>query len=133
MAVYPGSARERAMKAQEVILRFLSKQVTYWQAAKILRVSPRHLRRIYERYRRPGYDGLYDRRRGMPSPKRVPVAVVEQVLGLYRENLSDSPQLRRQSAISARSGQKGQVIVSKRNQTISPVVQQRMDVKKIKQ
>ncbi len=46
MAVYPGSARERAMKAQEVILRFLSKQITFWQAAKILRVSPRHLRRI---------------------------------------------------------------------------------------
>jgi transposase len=89
MAVYPGSARERAMKAQEVILRFLSKQITFWQAAKILRVSPRHLRRIYERYRRLGYDGLYDRRRGRPSPKRVPLAVVEQVLGLYREKYFD--------------------------------------------
>jgi hypothetical protein len=37
------------MKAQEVILRALSKQITFWQAAHILRISPRHLRRIYER------------------------------------------------------------------------------------
>jgi hypothetical protein len=32
---------------------------------------------------------LFDRRRGKPSPKRVPVAVVEQVLGLYREKYFD--------------------------------------------
>jgi transposase len=85
MAVYPGSARERAMKAQEVILRALSKQITFWQAARILRISPRHLRRLYAQYRYQGFDGLYDRRRGRPSPKRVPLEVVEQVLGLYRE------------------------------------------------
>ncbi len=89
MVAYPGSARERAMKAQEVILRALSKQITFWQAAKILRISPRHLRRIYARYRYHGFDGLYDRRKGQPSPKRVPLAVVERVLGLYRETYFD--------------------------------------------
>ncbi len=36
-----------------------------------------------------GSDGLFDRRRGKPSPKRVPLAVVEQVLGLYREKYFD--------------------------------------------
>jgi hypothetical protein len=77
------------MKAQEVILRALSKQITFWQAAHILRISPRHLRRIYERYRHVGFDGLYDRRTGRPSPRRVPLAVVEQVLGLYREKYFD--------------------------------------------
>jgi len=85
MADYPASARERAMKVEEVILRALSKQITFWQAAHIARVSPRHLRRLYERYRRHGFDGLYDRRKGRPSPKRVPWAVAEQVLCLYRE------------------------------------------------
>jgi hypothetical protein len=35
-----------------------------------------------------GYDGLFDRRRGKPSPKRVPLATVEKVLGLYRESIS---------------------------------------------
>jgi transposase len=85
MADYPASARERAMKVEEVILRALSKQITFWQAAHIARVSPRHLRRLYERYRRHGFDGLYDRRKGRPSPKRVPWAIAEQVLCLYRE------------------------------------------------
>ncbi len=89
MSVYPGAARERAMKAQDVILRAVSKQITFWEAAHILRISPRHLRRWYARYRVQGFDGLYDRRRGRPSPKRVPWAVVEQVLGLYREKYSD--------------------------------------------
>lgn len=89
MVIYPASARERAMKVQEVILRALSKQITFWQAAHIARLSPRHLRRLYERYRRYGFDGLYDRRTGRPSPKRVPLAVVEQVLCLYREKYFD--------------------------------------------
>lgn len=89
MAHYPASSRERAMRAEEVILRALSRQITFWQAARILRISPRHLRRIYDRYRRFGFDGLYDRRRSRPSQRRVPLAVVEQVLALYRETYFD--------------------------------------------
>ena len=89
MAVYSASARERAMKIEQVILRALSKQITFWQAAHIARISPRHLRRLYERYRRYGFDGLYDRRKGRPSPKRVPLEVVTQVLCLYREKYFD--------------------------------------------
>ena len=60
MALYPASARERAMKVQEVILRAMNKQITFWQAAHIARISPRHLRRLFERYRRLGFDGLCD-------------------------------------------------------------------------
>ena len=89
MRVYPGAARERAMKVQEVMLRAVSKQITFWEAARILRMTPRHLRRLYWRYRHYGFDGLYDRRKGRPSPKRVPWAVLEQVLGLYREKYFD--------------------------------------------
>jgi len=36
-----------------------------------------------------GYDGLFDRRRQQPSPKRVPLEVVRQVLTLYRERYFD--------------------------------------------
>jgi transposase len=89
MPDYPAHARERAMKVQEILLRAISKQITFWQAAHILRYSPRHLRRVLERYRRYGFEGLYDRRTGRPSAKRVPLAVVEQVLELYREKYFD--------------------------------------------
>src|SRR6266581_3658185 len=47
------------------------------------------MRRWRERYEEFGFRGLFDRRRGMPSPKRVPAAVVERVLELYREKYFD--------------------------------------------
>src|SRR6202163_4433431 len=89
MHSYPRAAVERMMKVQEVILRAMAKKITWWQAAEILGLSDRSMRRWRERYQEFGYDGLFDRRQGKPSPKRVPVAVVEQVLGLYRNRYFD--------------------------------------------
>jgi transposase len=89
MDSYPKAAMERAMKVQEVILRALAKRITWWQAAEIIGISDRQMRRWHERYEAFGYDGLFDRRLGKPSPKRVPVAEVEQVLKLYQERYFD--------------------------------------------
>ena len=89
MREYPASAVERAMKVQEVILRAMAKEITWWQAAEIIGISDRSMRRWKERYAEHGYDGLFDRRRGKPSPKRVALKVVEQVLELYREKYAD--------------------------------------------
>jgi transposase len=89
MIFYRKAAVERAMKVQEVILRAMAKKITWWQAAEILGLSDRSMRRWRERYEEFGYDGLFDRRQGKPSPKRVPVALVEQVLGLYRDRYFD--------------------------------------------
>lgn len=89
MKHYGEAAMERAMKMQEVILRAMAKKLTWWQAAEVLGISVRQIRRWRWRYEQHGYDGLYDRRRGKPSPRRVPVGVVEQVLGLYREQYFD--------------------------------------------
>ena len=86
---YRRVALERAMKIQEVILRAVAKRITWWQAAEIIGVSDRTMRRWKERYEEHGYDGLYDRRLGKPSPKRVALATVEQVLGLYQEKYFD--------------------------------------------
>ena len=89
MHSYPRAAVERMMKVQEVILRAMAKKITWWQAAEIIGMSDRQMRRLHWRYREHGYDGLLDRRVGKPSPKRVPLAVVEQVLGLYQEKYFD--------------------------------------------
>ena len=89
MIFYPESAVERAMKIQEVILQAMAKKITWWQAAEIIGISDRQMRRWYQRYQEFGYDGLFDRRLGRPSPKRVPVEMVERVLGLYRERYFD--------------------------------------------
>jgi transposase len=89
MFSYTKAAMERAMKVQEVILRAMARKITWYQAAEIMGISDRHMRRWRERYEEFGYDGLFDRRRGGPSPKRVPLAMVEQVLGLYRDRYAD--------------------------------------------
>lgn len=82
---YPLSAVERAMRVQEVFLQAMAKKITWWQAAEILGISDRHMRRWRERYQQFGFGGLLDRRRGRPSPKRMAVATVEEMLRLYRE------------------------------------------------
>jgi transposase len=89
MERYSRAAVERAMKVQEVILRAMAKRITWWQAAEILGISDRHMRRWRERYEEFGYDGLFDRRRGKPSPKRVPLATAQEVLRLYQETYVD--------------------------------------------
>jgi len=76
MKRYAEGAWERAMKVQEVILRAMAKQITWWQAAEIIGLSDRSLRRWRGRYEQSGYDGLFDRRRGQPSPRRVALETV---------------------------------------------------------
>src|SRR5260370_25633703 len=55
----PSAAMERAMKVQEVILRAMAKKITWWQAAEIIGISDRHMRRWRERYEELGDDGLF--------------------------------------------------------------------------
>src|SRR5437868_7055450 len=80
---------ERMMKVQEVLLRAMAKKITWWQAAEILGVNERTMRRWRERLEQDGYDGLADRRKGMVSPKRISLEMCETVLGLYRERYYD--------------------------------------------
>jgi transposase len=80
---------ERMMKVQEVILKAMAGSLKWWEAAEIIGVSDRTMRRWRERYQEVGYDGLYDRRKHRPSPKRVPLKTAEAVLQLYREKYFD--------------------------------------------
>jgi transposase len=79
------AAMERAMKIQEVILRALSGEIHWFQAAEILGFSVRTMRRYRAGLEKWGYEGLFDHRRQAPSPRSVPVAEVKRILGLYRE------------------------------------------------
>lgn len=89
MTHYSEAAVERAMKVQEVILRAAAKKITWIQAAEILGITPRHMRRWKEKYEQFGFHALFDGRRGKASPRRVPSAVLDEVLRLYRERYFD--------------------------------------------
>lgn len=82
-------AVERAMKLQDVMLRAMAKRITWYQGAEILGISCRQMQRWKTRFEHEGYEGLFDRRRGIPSPKRVPLETVETVLRLYQEQYFD--------------------------------------------
>ena len=77
------------MKIREVIARAMSGRINWIQAAEILGMSDRQLRRWRNRWSKHGYNGLFDYRTQRPSPKRVPLEEVEKVLTLYREKYFD--------------------------------------------
>ena len=77
------------MKVQDVLLKAMAKKITWWAAAEIIGVTDRTMRRWRERMEAGGYEGLADRRKGKPSLQRVPVAMVEEVLRLYKETYYD--------------------------------------------
>jgi transposase len=89
MKLMSAAAVERAMKLQDVMLRAMAKRITWFQAAEILGISCRQMQRWKTRFKLEGYEGLFDRRRGIPSPKRVPLKTVEEVLRLYQEQYFD--------------------------------------------
>jgi transposase len=82
---YSAAETERMMKLHDVLLKAMAKKITWWDAAEIIGVTDRTMRRWRERLEAGGVSGLVDRRRGRPSEKRVPLARVEQVLRLYQE------------------------------------------------
>jgi transposase len=89
MKLMTQAAVERAMKLQDVMLRAMAKRITWYQAAEILGISCRQMQRWQTRFKHEGYEGLFDRRRGVPSPKRVPLETVETVLRLFQEQYFD--------------------------------------------
>jgi transposase len=103
---YPGTVVERMMKVQEVILRAMSGALLWFQAAEILGISVRSMQRMKQRYQEHGYDGLADRRRGRPSPQRVALQEVEEVLRLYRDQYSDLSVLHFHEKLREKHGKK---------------------------
>jgi transposase len=80
----------KAMTRQEVIKKAVEGAIHWVQAADILQVSPRHLRRLRERYEKFGYPGLRDGRGGwLQRPARIPPEVVEEICRLKREVYPD--------------------------------------------
>jgi transposase len=67
----------------------MAKKITWWQAAEIIGVTERSMRRWRERLEEGGYSGLADRRKGRASDRRVPLATAEEVLRLFQESYHD--------------------------------------------
>ncbi len=73
----------RLMKFEEICERARLRKLSQSEAASVLGVSERTFRRWRDRYDAEGADGLYDRRLGKVSGRRVPVDTVMEVLELF--------------------------------------------------
>ena len=83
------TAVERMMKLQDVILKAMAKKISWLEAAEIIGVCARTMRRMRQAYQEHGYTGLFDQRRGKRSIHRIPMDTAEEVLRLYREEYFD--------------------------------------------
>ena len=63
----PAAETERMMKLQDVLLKAMAKMITWWEAAEIIGVTDRTMRRWRKRLEPDGYSGLVDRRKGGPA------------------------------------------------------------------
>src|SRR6266852_8749740 len=86
--LYAAAAVEQAMKIQQVIMQALSGAISWVQAAEILGLEPRSVRRWRARFEAGGPVALYDRRRQRPSRRQAPALEVQRILRLYRERFA---------------------------------------------
>ncbi len=68
----------------DVLGRFEARRLSAMDAAELLGMSERSFRRYRQRYQEDGLEGLFDRRLGKASARRVPVDRIEWVLEQYR-------------------------------------------------
>jgi hypothetical protein len=79
----------RDMTKKEIILKAIEGKLTWVQAAMVLRMTDRHLRRLRARYEKYGFDGLQDHRGKTPRRTRIPLTVVRELLRLKRDVYPD--------------------------------------------
>jgi transposase len=79
----------RAMTRREVITKVLARQLSWIQAAQVLDITPRQLRRIRQRYERWGISAVMDQRGGRPRRKRIKSGTVELLIRLKRDVYAD--------------------------------------------
>lgn len=72
------------MKVSEVIEKAMKKEIRWLDAARILGISDRQMRRWKESYEVQGVDGLRDHRHGKVPKNRIPESTVAEVVRLYR-------------------------------------------------
>jgi hypothetical protein len=81
--------RQGELKRLHVIQKVLERVIKQVEAAEILSLSGRQIRRIVKRIRREGDRGIVHQSRGRPSNRRTPDKVKSKVIRLYRAQYKD--------------------------------------------
>ncbi|WP_418319556.1 ISNCY family transposase [Piscinibacter sakaiensis] len=84
-----GLMSQREVSRLEVIRQVLEDGLCQAQAAQLLGLSIRQVKRLCRRVREAGASGLISRRRGRPSHRRIALQQRDHVIGLVREHYAD--------------------------------------------
>ncbi len=80
---------QREITRLEVMQRLKDKRLIQKEAARMLGISLRQVKRLYRAYKAQGAAGLVSQRRGKPSQHRLEPAVVQQAIDLIHEHYRD--------------------------------------------
>jgi transposase len=72
-----------------IIHQALDERITQAEAASLMGLSDRQIRRMIKRIRKAGDEGICHQSRGKPSNHRIPRKVKEKTLQLFREDYKD--------------------------------------------
>jgi transposase len=79
----------REITRLEVMQRLEDKHLTQKEAARMLGISTRQVKRLWRAYRKKGAQGLVSQRRGKRGNNRLDAGLVQQVLDLVKEKYED--------------------------------------------
>jgi hypothetical protein len=84
----------------EILQRIDDRRLSQAQAATMLGLTPRQVRRLVSRYRGQGAEGLVSKKRGMLGNHRRPEVFRDHILALIREHYPDfGPTLAREKLL----------------------------------
>ena len=79
----------RELTRLEVMQRLKDKRLRQKEAARMLGISTRQVKRLWQAYRKRGAKGLVSQRRGKPSNNRLEAGVKQQALDMIKEKYED--------------------------------------------
>ena len=88
-SIYPASEWRRIMRIHDVFNQAYRHKLTWKEAAEVLGVDPRTVRRWKQTAEAEGLEALLDGRKSRPSPKRIPDEYRSQVKKLYQDQYRD--------------------------------------------
>jgi transposase len=79
----------RELERLEVVQRVAGRQIKQGDAACMLKLSVRQVKRLIRGYRQDGAAGLVSKRRGRPSPRRIPEQEKARFLAIVESQYAD--------------------------------------------
>ena len=75
---------QKELRQLHVIRKVLDKQLKQIEAADILQLTDRQIRRLVKRVRLKGNAGITHASRGKPSSRAIPMKIKDRVINLYK-------------------------------------------------